>query len=85
MSAEIVLFKDHQREVSGAPSTEASAKSFAPGEVVFITGYDWELGDTKIRAVVVRQTEDWVHVRVPDVGSYSAHVSVVHAAEMEAA
>jgi hypothetical protein len=86
MSATVLPFTGMQRSsIQPSPQTPASPKAFMPGEPVIIADYEWDLGDVEIRATVVSQQDDWVRVRIPDVGSYRAHVSVVHAIEPEAA
>jgi hypothetical protein len=91
-TAEILLFTGIQRDRQPARSTKASGhtapaplKTFHPGEQVIVADYEWDQGEVEIRAVVVRQAGEWVHVRVPDVGSYAVHVSKVHALQPEAA
>jgi hypothetical protein len=93
MTATILPFSGIRREFHhgrhGAriarDSAEAIQKTFAPDQLVIIANYDWDIGDTEVPATVVKQDGEWVHVRIPDVGSYSAHVSVVHALTPEAA
>ncbi len=77
MSAEIPLFTGVQR----APAVS----QFAPGQPVIIACYTWDRGETQVSATVVRQEGKWVHVRIPEIGHYSVHVSVVHALEPEVA
>jgi hypothetical protein len=93
-TAEILLFLGVQRDRQTARSNTASGraapalapiKTFHPGEQVIVADYAWDQGEVEIRAVVVRQAGEWVHVRVPDVGSYAVHVSQVHALQPEAA
>jgi hypothetical protein len=95
-TADILLFLGVQRDRQTARSNTASGraapapapapiKTFHPGEKVIVADYAWDQGEVEIRAVVVRQSGEWVHVRVPDVGSYAVHVSKVHALQPEAA
>jgi hypothetical protein len=79
MSASIIPFSQTRRGIAAA-SGASPPKAFSPGQSVIIANYTWDRGETEVRATVVRHAGDWVHVRIPDVGSYSAHVSVVHEA-----